>query len=236
MRRILCLVGLIIAVATPAAAQVVTGSTGAINGSVGDNTKAVLPGVTVAIQSPQMMGTRDAITDAEGRYQFAAIPPGEYKVTFTLPGFTTLVRENIRVTLGFTATVNAEMQVATQQETITVTGQSPVVDTQATRITNNFDAETMANLPSARDFPALMAETPGVSMTRIDVGGSAAMSETGFTVYGIDMSGNQNMLAVEGIRTPRSRTSTPTLDRSRRSRLKRRPTPPKCPCRACSAT
>lgn len=198
MRRILTCALLMLAFALPAAGQVVTSTTGAINGSVTDNTKAVLPGVTVTIQSPQMMGSREGVTDEQGRFQFAAIPPGEYKVTFALPGFATLVRENVRVTLGFTASVNGELQVATQQETITVTGESPVVDTQAATITNNFDAADIANLPTARDIYALMAETPGVSMTRIDVGGSGAMSETGFTVYGMSNGGSQT--AIEGIK------------------------------------
>jgi hypothetical protein len=187
---------LLLGLALPASGQVVTSTTGALNGTVTDNTKGVLPGVTVTIQSPQMMGTRDAVTDDQGRYQFAAIPPGTYAVTFSLPGFSTLIRENIRVSLGFTASVNVELQLATQQETITVTGESPVVDTQSTNITNNFDAQAIADLPTARDFPSLMAETPGVSMTRIDVGGSAAMSETGYTVYGMSSGGNQ--LSIEG--------------------------------------
>src|SRR5690242_18654140 len=109
--------------ALPASAQVVTSSTGAINGVVTDTSKAVLPGVTVVAASPNMMGTRETVTDDQGRYQFAAIPPGEYTVTFELPGFSKYVRENLRIQLGFTGTVNAEMQLATQQETITVTGQ-----------------------------------------------------------------------------------------------------------------
>ena len=202
MTRILAVAWLGLALAVPAAAQVVTGSTGAINGTIADNTKAVLPGVTVTIQSPQMMGTREAVSDEQGRYGFAAVPPGEYKVTFVLPGFATLVRENIRVNLGFTATVSVELQVATQQETITVSGESPVVDTTATNVTNNFDAETIQNLPTARDFPALMAETPGVSVTRIDVGGSAALSEIGFRVYGMTAASNLNQIATEGILAP----------------------------------
>lgn len=197
MRRIVMFALLAMALAMPAAAQVVTGTTGAINGAVTDNTKAVLPGVTVTIQSPAMMGTREAVSDEQGRFQFAAVPPGDYKVTFALPGFSTMVRENIRISIGFTASVNVEMQVATQQETITVTGASPVVDTQATKISNTFDLETMQNLPTARDFPSLMAETPGVIMTRIDVGGSAAMSETGWNVYG--SSGGGNQYTIEGI-------------------------------------
>lgn len=180
-----------------AAEAQVTSSTGAIIGTVGDTSKGMLPGVEVSVASPQMAGTRSAVTDEQGRYQFGALAPGDYTVTFSLPGFSTLVREGIRVSASFTATVNGELQLATQQETITVSGASPVIDTQSTAIANTFDTETMKNLPSARDFSALMAVTPAVTMTRVDVGGSAAMSETGWTVYG--MSGGGNLYTVEGI-------------------------------------
>lgn len=175
----------------------VTSSTGAINGTVGDTSEAMLPGVSVSITSPAMAGAREAVTDDQGRYQFGALAPGTYVVTFTLPGFSTVVRDGIRVSASFTATVNGELPLATQQETITVSGASPVIDTQSTAVANTFDTETMKNLPTSRDFPALMAVTPGVTMTRVDVGGSSAMSETGWTVYG--MSGGGNLYTVEGI-------------------------------------
>src|SRR5215475_10299143 len=97
-----CVILLALVVGVPTSAQIVTSSTGAINGVVTDTSKAVLPGVTVTLQSPQMMGTRETISDADGRYQFAAIPTGEYTVTLDLPGFAKFVRENIRITLGFT--------------------------------------------------------------------------------------------------------------------------------------
>src|SRR6185436_10150727 len=90
---------------SPASAQVVTSSTGAINGVVSDTSKAVLPGVTITAQSPQMMGTRETVSDEQGRFQFAAIPPGEYTLTFDLTGFSKYIRENIRITVGFTGTV-----------------------------------------------------------------------------------------------------------------------------------
>ena len=162
-----------------AAAQAVSATTGAINGRVTDNTGAILPGVTVTLASPSMMGTRTAITTAEGQYRFPAIPPGVYQLTYELSGFGTVRRDEIRVTLGFTATVNVELGVATLQESVTVTGESPVVDTQSTSISTNFDAKQLANLPSARDLWAILAESPGVQMNRIDVGGSAAGTQTG---------------------------------------------------------
>ena len=116
-----------------AAAQTTSATTGAMNGTVTDNTKAVLPGVTVTITSPAMMGTRTDVTNEQGQYRFAAVTPGEYKMTFELQGFANVIHESIRVTLGFTATVNVEMQLASQRETITVVGSSPVVDTRRRR-------------------------------------------------------------------------------------------------------
>jgi len=179
-----------------AVAQTVSATTGALNGRVTDNTGAVLPGVTVTITSPSMMGSRSAVTSQDGTYRFPAVPPGVYQITYELPGFNTVTREQIRVTLGFTATVNVELGVASLQESVTVTGESPVVDTQSTSIGTNFDAEQLANLPSARDLWAILAESPGVQMTRIDVGGSAAGTQTGYVVYG---TAGQNRPTVEGI-------------------------------------
>ena len=179
-----------------AAAQTTSSIAGAINGKVTDRTNALLPGVTVTIASPSMMGTPTAVTADDGSFRFSAVPPGEYRVKFELTGFSSIVREGIRVTLGFTATVNAELGVASVTESITVTGASPVVDTQSTAIAAPFDAATLASLPSARDMWAILAEAPAVSMTRIDVGGSAAGTQTGYTVYGTS---GQNRPTVEGI-------------------------------------
>ncbi len=189
----LVLIGL---TATLAAAQAVSATTGAINGRVTDNTGAILPGVTVTLSSPAMMGTRTVVTTTEGQYRFPAIPPGVYQLTYELAGFGTIRRDEIRVTLGFTATVNVELGVASLQESVTVTGESPVVDTQSTSITTNFDAKQLANLPSARDLWAILAESPGVQMNRIDVGGSAAGTQTGYVTYGTT---GQNRPTVEGI-------------------------------------
>lgn len=167
-----------------------------INGKVTDSSGAVLPGVTVTLSGAAMMGTPTTITNAEGQYRFLAVPPGEHTLAFELTGFATVRRTAIRVTLGFTATVNIEMNVAGLEENVTVTGASPVVDAQATKVTTSFDAQTLANLPSARDYWAILAEAPAVRLTRIDVGGSAAGTQTAYLVYGTS---GQNRPMVEGI-------------------------------------
>jgi Carboxypeptidase regulatory-like domain/TonB dependent receptor len=180
-----------------AAAQTVSATMGAIDGRVTDNTSAVLPGVTVAISGPAMMGTRVATTNDEGVYRFAAVPPGEYTVLFELDGFAPLRRTEIRVSLGFTATLNVQMALGAVSENVTVTGASPVVDTAATKITTVFDAPMLASLPSgSRDYWSILSETPALKLTRVDVGGSSAGSQTNYYAYGTT---GQNRPMIEGI-------------------------------------
>jgi hypothetical protein len=144
------------------------------------------------------MGVQTAVTDAGGGYRFPALPPGVYAVTYELAGFNTVKRENIQISIGFTATVNVELAVATLQESVTVTGESPVIDTTATRIQQNFKLDSLQSIPNARDLWALLAVTPSVTTQRVDVGGSQAGSQFGYTAYGFT---GQNQLLVEGINT-----------------------------------
>jgi Carboxypeptidase regulatory-like domain/TonB dependent receptor-like, beta-barrel len=182
--------------ASLAFAQAVTAGTGALNGRVVDDSQAVIPGVTVTISSPSLMGTRTAVTDPEGQYRFTAVPPGDYTIVFELAGFRTIRNEGIRIGVGFTATVNAEMKVATLEESVTVTGQSPVVDTSATQIGNTFDAKQLSALPTSRDYFSLLAGSPAVQMNRIDIGGSTNGTQQGFTVYGTS---GQVRASIEGM-------------------------------------
>jgi len=173
-------------------------TTGSINGKVADSSQAVLPGVTVTVASPSLMGVQTAVTDAGGNYRFPALPPGTYTVTFELPGFNTLKRENIQIAMGFTAAVNVELAVASLTETVTVTGDSPVIDTSATRVQQNFKLEALQEIPNSRDLWSLLAVTPSVQMSRIDVGGNRAGTQTGYAAYGYS---GQNRVLVEGINT-----------------------------------
>jgi hypothetical protein len=188
---------LLFAVPSLAGAQSVTATTGSINGKITDGTGAVLPGVTVTVSSPSMQGTRTASSGVDGSYRFAAVPPGEYRVSYELSGFSNVVREGIRVSLGFTATINVEMNVATLQETVTVSGESPVVDVSSTTTSTNFDYERLAALPNARDFWAVLAAAPAIQVQRIDVGGSAAGTQTAYYAY--DTKADQHRPMVEGI-------------------------------------
>jgi Carboxypeptidase regulatory-like domain len=172
--------------------------TGTIIGKVTDSSDAALPGVTITITSASLMGAQTQVTNESGNYRFPAVPPGNYTVKYELAGFSTLVREGIDVALGFTATVNVQLAVATLQETVTVTGESPVVDTSATRVQQNFKLEQLQTIPNARDMWSLLAVSPAVVMARVDVGGNRAGTQTGYNAYGYN---GQVRVLVEGINT-----------------------------------
>jgi hypothetical protein len=178
-------------------------STGTIQGRVTDAQGAVLPGVTVTATSPSALGAQTTVTSETGNYRFPAIPPGTYEVSYELAGFNAVKRSGIVISLGFTANVNIEMALATLQETVTVSGASPVIDTSATRVVQNFKLDQLQSIPNSRDMWALLAVTPSVQMGRIDVGGNRAGTQTGYTAYG--QSGQVRVL-IEGINTTEGTT------------------------------
>jgi hypothetical protein len=184
--------------AAPAFAQGGAGSTGSIQGAVHDASGAVLPGVTVTASSPSMVGTQTVTTTAQGVYRFLGLPAGTYSLTFELPGFGTVVRDDIRIGIGFTATVDMKLGLKSLEESVTVTGESPAIDTTATRVQTNFDKQQLDSLPNARDMWSLLAETPAVTLNRFDVGGSTAGTQTTYIAYG---NGGQNRPLIEGINT-----------------------------------
>jgi hypothetical protein len=171
------------------AASAQTSSTGAISGEVKDATGAVLPGVTVEAASPSLIEkVRSAITDAQGRYQIIELRPGTYTVTFALAGFSTIKREGIELTAGFTANVGADLKVGSIEETITVSGATPVVDTQNTRSQNVLSRETLDSLPTFKTYYGMATLTVGVN-SKIsgggqDVGGTFGDAHGFITIHG----------------------------------------------------
>jgi hypothetical protein len=144
-----------------ASAQATTAS--GIAGVARDTSGAVLPGVTVEASSPALIEkVRSVVTDGEGRYNIIDLRSGTYVVTFTLPGFRTFRRDGIVLQAGFTATVNAEMPLGTVEETVTVTGEAPLVDTQSARRQTVMSAELLNVLPSSvKNLNNLVTLTPG---------------------------------------------------------------------------
>ena len=192
---VFCLCVTLLAMAAPTRAQEFRGR---INGTVSDNTGAVLPGVTVTATSPALIQPQVQVTGADGSYRFLALPPGVYTIDFELTGFQNVKRQDVRVIINQTLTVDQQLNVATLQETVTVTGDSPIVDTSTTSMGTNFTKELLTEIPNARDVWAAMAQAPGIQMTAFDVGGSNTGNQSGFRSYGFD---TQNQTRVEGIDT-----------------------------------
>src|SRR5438132_1053397 len=132
-------------------------------GVVKDPSGAVMPGVTVEAASPALIEkVRTVVTDGEGQYKIVDLRPGTYSVTFTLAGFTAVKREGIDLSAGFTATVNAELRIGSMEETITVSGQAPLVDVQNTREQTVMKRDVIDSIPTGRGPQSYAALVPGV--------------------------------------------------------------------------
>ena len=144
-----------------------------LTGIAKDSSGAVLPGVTVEAASPALIEkVRNAVTNGSGRYQLTDLRPGVYSVTFTLPGFNTVKRDGVALTGSGTVAVDGEMRVGSLEETITVTGEAPVVDVQSLTQQRVLNADTIDALPSARNYFGLARMVPGTIGGGNDVGGS----------------------------------------------------------------
>jgi len=156
-----------------------------IAGIVSDSSGAVLPGVTVEAISPALIeGMRSAVTDAQGQYKLTNLQIGTYSVKFTLPGFTTITRQGIRLESNFTASVDVQMSIGGVEENITVTGDSPIVDVQTTQRREVVGRESIDTLPTARSFQTIASTLPAIISNRFDVGGSTQMWQGTVAAYG----------------------------------------------------
>ena len=148
----------------------------AIAGAVKDTTGAVLPGVTVEASSPALIErVKTAMTNEAGQYRVVDLRPGIYKVTFTLNGFNTVVREGIVLEANFTAPISVDMRVGSLTETVTVTGESPVVDVQTSQRREVVSKDLLDALPTGRQYMLMANSIPAVTTGGFDVGGSSTM-------------------------------------------------------------
>jgi hypothetical protein len=173
---------------------------GTIAGSVKDASGAVLPGATVEAASPALIEkVRTAVTDGQGLYRIVNLPPGTYTVTFTLPGFNAVRREQVDVSSSFTATIDADMRVGNIQETVTVTGESPIVDVQSAAQTRSMDAAAFKELPSGGSWVQMAALVPAVRAGNTDVGGVLG-DQTGAQVEAHGSRPGDGVSMIDGLR------------------------------------
>ena len=186
---------LLLAACSEASAQSIASST--LNGTVTDSTGGAVPGVTIALTSPALqVGQVVATTGVDGSYRFVDLPAGVYTAKFELSGFKPFIRENLRLTVGFVARVDAVMHVGGIEESVTVSGQSPVVDVTSTSASVAFTRETLEAVPRGRDLQNVFAMAPGVTQPIPDVGGSNMANRTNISSYGVAA---QPKLQVEGM-------------------------------------
>src|SRR4051812_11723641 len=189
---ILCL--LIAGIGTTYAQSV---SSGTIQGTVKDEQGGVLPGVTVTLTSPALqVHEMTQVTDENGNYRFVDLPAGTYQAKFELSGFSALIRQDLRLTVGFVARVDETLKVGTMTESVTVSGQSPVVDVTSTSASVAFTKEMLENVPRGRDLQNVLAMAPGVTQAVMDVGGSTLAQRQDTSSYGMQA---QPKLQYEGM-------------------------------------
>ena len=179
MRKLLTAALFALIAVVPAAAQIAGGS---ISGTVTDEQKAVLPGVTVTIQG--LDRTQSAVTDETGKFRFLNQPPGPYTVTFDIAGFASVKHEGVVVAVGRDADISVSLRLATVAESITVTGESPIVDTKVTGTATNFTTDELTKIPTSRDPFALMRSVPGVLVDRVNIGGNETGQQSNFASKG----------------------------------------------------
>ena len=178
--------------ALPVAAQEQTGS---ISGVVKDSSGAVLPGATVEARSPSAVGVSTAVTDSSGQYRFPALPPGTYEVSANLQSFVPAKVSDALVSLGKQLTIDLTLKLAGVTESVTVTGESPLIDVKQNAAFASIQRETIERIPKGRDFTTILKTAPGAQDESksggIQVDGASG-SENRFIIDGMDTTQLQN--------------------------------------------
>ena len=178
---------------------------GEIGGSVTDDQGLAVPGVTVTLEGDVLIAPLAALTLADGSYRFRALGRGSYDLTFERAGFRTLIRKGVIVAGSRAIRIDAALEVAAVAETITVTGDAPVLDLKRTALVNDFGVAELQEVPSATDVWAVLGQTAGVRMRGFDVGGSHKSQQTGYESFGIR---GQNRILADGVDTTESDEGT----------------------------
>src|SRR4030095_8780204 len=169
-----------------------------IAGVVRDSSGAAMPGVTVEAASPALIErVKSAVTDGNGGYRITDLRPGTYAVTFTLTGFSTFKRDGVELPADFTATINAELKVGALEETITVTGESPVVDVSSTNRVQVLTRDVLDAVPTGRTIYAMSQLVTGVALNAPDVGGARAMQQSYMSTRGLTSA--NNIVQIDGL-------------------------------------
>lgn len=172
--------------------------TGSIRGVVIDPSRQPVPGVTVTITSPALITrTETTVTGVTGAYQFIALPPGVYDVTFELEAFKRIEKKGVRVSIAVVSTLDATLDLAALEESVTVLGGAPVVDVQSNTVGTLFDKSSLDIIPTGRSPWAVAELVPGVQMGGFDVGGSQGMQNPSAEVHGSNP--GQKMFAIDGV-------------------------------------
>src|SRR5271165_118085 len=146
-----CFIAILLIALLPSSMMAQNNQFGTIQGIVNDQSGAPAPGATVTLTSPALVLTQTATTDGGGNYHFEQLPVGVYKISATLAGFQQYIRENIQISAGFTATINVQLSVGSQTDTVTVSSEGPVVDTKSTTVTTAVGSTAVADeIPATR--------------------------------------------------------------------------------------
>jgi Carboxypeptidase regulatory-like domain len=172
--------------------------TGTITGVVTDEQNALLPGVSVTLTSAALIRQQTAVTNERGVYTFIALPPGVYALRFELQGFAPVDRSDVPARVAVVTTVDQTMTVATVTETITVSGESPAIDSKSTSKGTNFDSPLLENIPQAREIWSTVEQVPGATMSKFNVGGAESAQQSAMQVHG--SAPGQQEYAINGLK------------------------------------
>ena len=172
-------------------------TTAGIQGTVKDPSGAVVAGATVEIASPALQGGRRATTDTGGIYRFAALPPGDYALTVTAPGFRTAKQRGIDLSVGRLPVIDIQLEVGAVAETVEVSGTTTTVDVTQSKAATTVQQEIMLNIPKGRSFQSLIPFAPGARQEPLQ--GGTGSRDNGFQIDGA--SDSENVYLIDGINT-----------------------------------